>query len=329
MMCYSLIRYLTCFFVLVAALAHPSSAQDAPGHKIGWLKVQSRAHAPEELKSLVDGLRAHGHIEGTTFVIEERYAEGDATQLQRLVSELVSLGVKVIVATSQPVLNAAHHVTKTVPIVARMSDNPVNLGLAQSFHSPGGNVTGIFAIQEDMAAVRLAQLQSAVPELRKVGALLTMDHWDTLYWLNQARQAAAQHGLEVYVMNVHEKGDLESVFEQARQHGVNGVLAFRSPVIESFDKDIAELSNRHGLPGIFEARDFVDSGAFMSYGPNAKGVFHGLAPFVDRILQGESPANLAIGKPQSFEPVINLKAAKALGLNVPALVLGRADLVLD
>jgi putative ABC transport system substrate-binding protein len=103
----------------------------------------------------------------------------------------------------------------------------------------------------------------------------------------------------------------------------------RSPVIESFDKDIVELSNRHGLPGIFEARDFVDSGAFMSYGPNVKGVFHGLAPFVDRILQGESPANLAIAKPQSFELVINLKAAKALGFNVSALVLGRADLVLD
>jgi putative ABC transport system substrate-binding protein len=165
--------------------------------------------------------------------------------------------------------------------------------------------------------------------LRKVGALLTVDHWDTLYWLNQARASAAQHGLEIYVMNVHEKGDLEIVFAQAREHGVNGVLAFRSPVVESLEKDIAELSARHGLPGIFETRDFVDSGAFMSYGPNVRGVFHALAPFVDRILQGDSPATLAIAKPQSFELVVNLKAAKALGLTVPAAVLGRADLVLE
>ena len=327
-MCYPLIRCLAAGVLLLVTLSQAIASQDAPRHKIGWLKMQSKAHSPEELKSFVDGLRAHGHVEGTTFVIEERYADGDTTQLQRLATELVSLGVKVIVATSQPVLNATHRVTKSVPIVARMSDNPVNLGLAQSFNSPGGNVTGIFAIQEDMAAVRLAQQQSAVPELRKVGALLTIDHWDTLYWLNQTRQAAAQRGIEVYVMNVHNKDDLEKVFAQARENGVNGVLAFRSPVVESFDKDIADLLNRHGLPGIFEARDFVDSGAFMSYGPNVKGMFHGLAPLVDRILQGDHPGSLAIGKPHAFELVINEKVGKALGLVVPEAVLAKADLVI-
>jgi putative ABC transport system substrate-binding protein len=328
MMCHHpLIRCLTAGIFLFA-LAHASAAQDAPRHKIGWLKIQGSTHSPEELKAFVDGLRSHGHIEGRTFDIEERYADGDSTQLHRLVSELVTLGVKVIVATSQPVLNVAHRVTQTVPIVARMSDNPVNLGLAQSFQSPGGNVTGIYAMREDMASVRLAQLQSAVPGLRKVGALLTMDHWDTRYWLNQAREAAAQKGLEIYVMNVHDKEDLEIVFAQAREHGVNGVLAFRSPVVEAFDRDVAELSNRHGLPGIFETRDFVHSGAFMSYGPNVKGLFHGLAPFVDRILQGDYPGSLAIGKPSAFELVINAKTAQALGLTVPAPILANADLVI-
>jgi putative ABC transport system substrate-binding protein len=327
MMCHALIRCLIAG-VLLFALAHSSAAQDAPRHKVGWLKVQGSTHSPEELQSFVEGLRSHGHIAGKTFEIEERYADGDTTQLHRLVTELVGLNVKVIVATSQPALNAAHSVTQTVPIVARMSDNPVNLGLAQSFQSPGGNVTGIFAVREDMASVRLTQLQSAVPELRKVGALLTMDHWDTRYWLNQARETAAQRGLEIYVMNVHEKEDLDVVFAQAREHGVNGVLAFRSPVVEFFDKHVAELSNRHGLPGIFEARDFVESGGFMSYGPNVQGLFHSLAPFVDRILQGDHPGNLAIGKPSAFELVINAKAAKALGLTVPAPVLANADLVI-
>ena len=327
MMCHPLIRCLIAGSILFA-FAHESAAQDAARHKVGWLKIQGSTHSPEELKSFVDGLRSHGHVVGKTFDIEERYADGDTTQLHRLVTELVGLNVKVIVATSQPVLNAVHRVTQTVPIVARMSDNPVNLGLAQSFQSPGGNVTGIFAMREDMASVRLAQLQSAVPELRKVGALLTMDHWDTRYWLNQAREMAAQKGLEIYVMNVHEKADLDTVFAQAREHGVNGVLAFRSPVVEVFDKHVAELSNRHQLPGIFEARDFVDSGGFMSYGPNVQGVFHSLAPFVDRILQGDHPGTLPIGKPSAFELVINAKAAKALGVTVPASVLANADLVI-
>jgi putative tryptophan/tyrosine transport system substrate-binding protein len=313
----------------LGALAEPSAAQNEPRHKIGWLKIQGKSHAPEELASFIAGLREHGYIEGTTFEIEERYADGDSSRLQPLVVELMNAGVKIIIATSQPVVEAAHRVTQTLPIVGRMSDNPANLGMARSLLSPGGNVTGIFTIQEDITSVRLAQLHRAVPGLRKVGALLTLDHWDTEYWLTQARHAAAEKGLEVYVMNVHEKKDLETVFASARESGVNGLLAFRSPVIEISAKEIVELSNRHGLPGIFEVRDFVEAGAFMSYGPNVMGVFHNLASFVDQILQGKNPGDLSIGKPPAFELVINVKAARTLGLTVPAPVLDAADLVLN
>jgi putative ABC transport system substrate-binding protein len=314
--------------VALLALTNQCSSQDSRS-KIGWLTLQTKTNAPAGLKSFVEGLRECDQIEGTTFDIEFRYADGDVRLLRPLAEDLVRSGVKVIVATSQPALEAAYSVSRTVPIVARMSDDPVKTGMARSRHNPGGNVTGTFSLFEELASVRLAQLQRAAPNLRKVGMLLTVGHGDTDYWLKKVRQAAASSGIDVYIMNVNEESDLDAVFAKAHENRVDGILAFRSPVITSFRQHITELSNRYRIPGIFDARDFAESGAFMSYGPNVQSVFRSLAKFVDRILRGEAPGTLPIAQPRVFELVINAKAAEKLGVVVPSPVLTSADLILE
>jgi putative ABC transport system substrate-binding protein len=235
----------------------------------------------------------------------------------------------VIVATSQAELEAAYSVTRTVPIVARMSDDPVRTGMARTLFSPEGNVTGFFSHFEEMASVRLTQLNRAVPNLHKVGVLLTIHHGDSAFWLTQARGAADKLGLETYVMNVNKEGDLETVFAKARENGVGGILAFRSPIVASFDRRVIELSNSHQLPGIFDARDYVELGAFMSYGPNVQTTFRELAPYVARIMKGETPATLPIGQPRGFEMVLNLRTARLFGFTVPPSVVTSANLVME
>jgi putative tryptophan/tyrosine transport system substrate-binding protein len=324
---HQLIRGLVALVALLALTNQCNSQDSRP--KIGWLTLQPKTNASAELKSFVEGLRERDQTLGTTFNIEARYADGDVRLLRPLAEDLVRSGVKIIVATSQPALEAAYSVSQVIPIVARMSDDPVKTGMARSRYSPGGNVTGTFSLFEELASVRLTQLQRAAPDLRKVGLLLTVGHGDTGYWLNKARQTAASRGLDVYVMNVNQESDLDAVFAKAHENCIDGILAFRSPVITSAQQRITDLSNRYRIPGIFDSRDFVESGAFMSYGPNVRSVFRSLAGFVDRILRGEEPGNIPIGQPRVFELVINVKAAGKLGVAVPSPVLTSADLILE
>jgi putative ABC transport system substrate-binding protein len=315
--------------IVLAGIPKHGFSQDANPRKIGWLEVQAEGHAPERLRSFISGLRSLGQMQGKTFEIEARHANGDRSLLQPLADSLVRAGVAVIVATSQSALDAAYRVTQTVPIVARMTDNPMATGMAKSLGSPDGNVTGMYSVFEELVSRRLELLKEALPNLHKIGLLLTVDHVDTAYWLSVAREAAAKAKLDVYVMNVHEEADLEMVFAQASEHEANGLMAFRSPAVAIFDQRIVELSNRYRLPGIFDSREYVDIGAFMSFGPNVEYEFQGLASLVDQILKGEKPGALPIEQAALFEIVINLKTAQALGVDVPSAVRDNADLLIQ
>ena len=206
-----------------------------------------------------------------------------------------------------------------------MSDDPLKSGMARSLNLPEGNVTGFFSRFEEMPLLRMTHLHRAVPDLRKVGILLTIQHGDSAFWLSQARQAANKLGIETYVMNVQKDSDLETVFAKARESGAGGFLGFHSPVISNADAGVIELSKSHKLPGIFETRDQVESGAFMSFGPNVQSVFREIAPYVAGILKGASPATMPIAQPKTFELVINLKAAREFGFVVPAWVVADAN----
>lgn len=311
----------------LATSAAPAWAQVAKPPKIGWLKIQDENHTPGQLKAFLDGLRALGRIEGQSFEIEARFADGNRARLPKLAEELVQAGVSVILATSQPSIEAAWRVTQSIPIVGRMNDDPVLTGFAKSLARPGGNFTGVYSLVEAMTGKRLELLRQAVSSLRRVGALLTLDHGDTRRWLVETEKAARQLALEIEVMDVHAANGLGGVF--AATHGINGLLSFRNPIIVTNYQRVVELCNQYRLPGIFDAREFVDVGGFMSYGPNLDDIYRLLASHVDQILKGAKPGAIPIEQPTKFELVINLKTAKTLGITVPPTLLTDADRVIE
>jgi putative ABC transport system substrate-binding protein len=304
-------------------------AQSRKPYKIGWLKIQDRNHTPGQLREFTSGLEALGHHDGRTFVMEYRFADGDASRLGALAEELVRADVDLILATSQPAVDAARRVTNTIPIAGRMTDDPVRSGAAQSLARPAGNVTGVYSLLEEMSAKRLALLKQAAPDVRRVGALLTMTRGATAHWFAESQKAARELKLDIHPMDVRSVNDLDGLFANAAAQGINGLLAFRNPTVVTHDRRVIELANRYRMPGIFDAREFVDAGAFMSYGPNLEAIFRRLAAYVDRIIKGAKAGDLPIEQPTIFELVINFKTAKALGINVPDAVLVSANEVIE
>lgn len=291
--------------VAVGALAWPYriNAQVVASKKIGWLKIQDRNHTPAQLREFLAGLRADGYEEGRSFAMEYRFANGDASRLTELARELAQEKVDLIIATSQPATDAARRITKSLPIIGRMTDDPVASNAAASLARPNGNVTGVYSLLEGMSTKRLALLKQAIPGLRKVGALLTLNRGATSHWLAESQAAARMIGLDVHPMDVHSAEQLEGLFAKAAEEGVTGLLAFRNPTVVTHDHRVIELSNRYRMPGIFDAREFVEAGAFLSYGPNLEAIFRRLAGYAGRVLRGEKAGELPIEQPTEFELV--------------------------
>ncbi len=297
--------------------------------RIGWLKIQDRAETPSWLAEFLKELEGLRQVEGRTFRLEERYADGSASRLPSLAEDLVRSGVSVIVATSQPAVDAARKVTTSIPIVGRMTDDPVEAGVVQSLARPGGNVTGIYSLLEDMSPKRLALLHEVMPSMRRVGALLTLDRGATRRWLSETESAARALGLDVFIMDVRTTGDLEPAFAKAAENSVDGLITFRNPTIVTAFRQVVELTDRHRLPAIFDAREFIDAGGLLSYGPNLDAIFRRMATYVEKILRGVSPADLPVEQPTKLELVINLKSARSKGLTIPAALLASADEVIE
>lgn len=310
----------------VAKLVH---AQPATGKKIGWLKIQDRDHTPSQLREFLAGLKALGHEEGRTFAMEYRFANGDASRLTALARELVQANVDLVLATSQPATDAARRVTLSLPIIGRMTDDPVSSGAAISLARPDGNVTGVYSLLEEMSAKRLALLKQAVPGLRKVGALLTLNRGATARWLAESQAAARELALDVHPMDVRSVDQLDELFADAAKKMVNGLLAFRNPTVVTYDQRVIALSNRYRMPGIFDAREFVEAGAFMSYGPNLDAIFRRLAGYADRVLRGAKPGDIPIEQPTEFELAVSLRAAKAMNIAIPDSVLVSSNRVFE
>jgi putative ABC transport system substrate-binding protein len=309
-----------------AAIALQARRAIAVGEpRIGWLKIQAAADSPGWLREFLRTLAGLGHAQGRTFELDERYADGDAARLPALADELVRSGARVIVATSQPAVDAARRTTSSVPIVGRMTDDPVENGYAQSLARPGGNVTGVYSLLEQMSPRRLALLQQVAPTIRTVGALLSLDRGATPRWLSETRDAAQRLGLAIYVMDVHGAGDLDDAFARAVAQRVDSVLVFRNPTVVTHAGHVIDLAARHLLPCIFDAREFVDAGGLLSYGPSLNAIFGRLAVMVDKILRGAGPSDTPIEQPTTLELVINARTAGALGLAIPAELLALAD----
>jgi putative tryptophan/tyrosine transport system substrate-binding protein len=300
--------------------------------KIGWLKIQGPLHTPEQLQAFREGMRTLGMIEGRDFVLEERYADGDETRLQSLAAELTGLGVKVILATSQPSIAAAWRATKSVPVIGRMVNDPVADGMAQSLARPGGNVTGIYTMTEEMNPKRLALLKEVAPAARRVGVLLRQDFPTEGIakrdWQN-AELAAHQLELELFALNVRTVDEITTAFDQASANGVQGIVTFRNPTVVTYLQLIADLSRKRRLSAVFDAREYVEAGGLMSYGPNIDRTYRQLATYAYKLLHGTAVSNLPIEQPTTFELVINKRTASDIGISVPSSLLTRADKIIE
>ena len=317
-----------------AAAAQPLLARAQPAHpipKIGWLKIQGRQHTPDQLKAFREGMNALGLVEGRDFALEERYADGHESRLPGLAAELIAQGVAVIVATSQPSIAASWRVTKTVPVIGRMVDDPVADDMARSLARPGGNVTGIYTMTEEMNPKRLALLKEAVPSIHRVGVLMRQDFpsasiakhdWQT------AELAAHQLGVDLVALNVRTADDIRAAFDATSAQSIGGIVTFRNPTVVTYLDLIAGLSRQHRLPAVFDAREYVEAGGLMSYGPNIDEVYRQLAGFAAKLLHGTAPGALPIEQPTRFELVINKRTADDIGLSVPDSLLIRADKVI-
>ncbi len=310
--------------------ASPSWGASAGPTRIGWLKIQGPQHTPDQLKAFREGMRELGLIEGRDYVLEQRFADNDRARLSGLASELLNSGVSIIVATSQPSIVATARVTKTVPVIGRMNDNPLVNGMAQSLARPGGNITGVYAMTEELNAKRLSLLKEAVPSLRRIGVLL-QPNWSNAERDWQVALAAGQRlNLALLALHVRSREDIAAAFEQASAQNVDGIMTFRNPTVVTYLKLIAELCLKHRLPAVFDAREYVAAGGLISYGPNIDAIYRQLATtYVDKLLHGIPAGELPIAQPTTFELVINLKTARALGLSVPQSVLVQADEVIE
>ena len=310
--------------------ARAQSTHSAP--KVGWLKIQGSQHTPDQLQAFREGMRALGMIEGRDFVLEERYAEGHEARLPSLAAELVSSGVSIILATSQPSIAAAWRVTKSVPVIGRMVDDPVTDGMAQSLARPGGNVTGVYTMTEEMNPKRLALLKEVAPSVRRIGVLLRQDFPSediTKHDWQKAELAAHQLELELVPLNVRTADDITAAFDEASTKGVQGIVTFRNPTVVTYLELIASLSRKSRLPAVFDAREYVEAGGLMSYGPNIDGTYRQLASYAYKLLHGTAPSELPIEQPTTFELVINKRTADSIGISVPSSLLTRADKVIE
>jgi len=315
--------------ILAASLA--VSAQQQPKiAKIGWLNSASPAASVHLVEAFKKGLRELGHVEGKTFVLELRNADARFERLPDLARELISLKVDVIVVAGDPAIAAAKQQTQTIPIVMAVSSDPLGTGFVSSLARPGGNVTGLSNIAPQLSGKRLELLKEAVPGLTRVAFLWNPDVRGALLDYNQAEGAARSLRLQLQSFEAARAADLDRAFSAImQQHAQALIVASPNPVTFSNRSQIVSFALRNRLPSMYANRDYVDAGGLISYGPNAPDLVRRAATFVDKILKGAKPADLPVEQPTKFELVVNLKAAKAIGLTIPPSLLRRADRVIQ
>jgi len=317
-----------------AASAWPLAAR-AQGtgkmHRIGMLLPNTPAIVARSprIQAFLQGLRELKWIEGQNVAIEWRFAEGQFQQLAALAAELTNIKVDVIVTAAAPAAKAAKEATSTIPVVIIDPGDPVGTGLVRSLARPGGNVTGVTSIAPDLAAKRLALLKETVPALTSIAVLFNAAIPPAEIAMTELQVAARTLSLRIQSVAVQGPMGLEKAFATITNERANGLVVLPDPLTFSNQEAITSFALANKIPALFGAREFVAIGGLMSYGPSYPGMFRRGAYYVDRILNGANPADLPVEQPTKFELVINLTTAKALGLDLPPMLLARADEVIE
>jgi putative tryptophan/tyrosine transport system substrate-binding protein len=311
-----------------AAWPLAARAQQTPrGRPRLGILIYSTPERDPNTQSFLRGLRDLGYIDGQNIDIEYRFAEGKPERLRDLAAELVRTKPDVIFGLGGDVTPFLVSATQTIPIVYAMSADPVQLGIADSLAKPGGNATGITLLSDELAAKRLEVLKEAVPSISRVGFLWNPDHTDNE--LPVARRAAMALGIQLHSVEMCGPGDLDSAFAAAMQTDIDAIYAVSSRHMVASVTRIVDFATKSRLPLAGGWGTWVQAGGLISFGPNVGEMVRVAAVYVDKILKGAKPADLPVQQPTRFELLINLKTAKALGLDVPPTLLARADKVIE
>ena len=314
---------------MLFALSDSASAQQpARIHRIGILSPSSGSVFSARDEAFRQRLRQLGYVEGKNIVIEYRYGEGKRERLPDLVAELVQLKVDVIVTTSAGTTLAAKKASATIPIVFAAAADPVGTGLVSSLARPGGNITGLSLMAPDLDGKRLELLKEAFPKVARVAFLWESGGPRENRPLTEMEAAAKALGLKLLSLPVRSLDDLESAFARAKGNGAQALITTSGPLINTQQRRVLDFAAKNRLPAIYHYSEFVEAGGLMSYAPDNTDGWRRAADLVDKILKGAKPGDLPVEQPKKFEFLVNLNAAKQIGLTIPPNVLARADKVI-
>jgi putative ABC transport system substrate-binding protein len=315
--------------VLFALCSSAEAQQTTKIPRIGFLAAATPATAAHLLEAFKQGLHEHGYVEGKNTVLELRFGEGKAEQFPILAAELVRLKVDVIVALTNPVIDAVRQATQTIPIIMPAASDPVGAGFVASLARPGGNITGLTGYSPELNGKRLEILKEAFPKLSRVALLLSPNFPGSTLDLKETESAARALGLRMQPLEVRDDSDIDRSFKAMIKERADALTMFPGhPVLFVNRKKIVELAANDRLPTMYSLIEFVEAGGLMFYGPDLLVGYRRAADYVDKILKGAKPAELPVEQPTKFDLVINLKTANQIGLTIPPNVLARADRVI-
>ena len=317
---------LTLCAVLFALCSSVEAQPNIP--RIGYLSIGSPAFTPARVEAFREGLRDLGYFEGKNIVIEWRYANGQIERQRELAAELARLKVDVIVTAGPADTRAARGATTTIPIVMAQDSDPVATGVVSSLARPGANITGLATLSPEISGKQLELLKAIVSRLPQVAVLGTSTIPGSTQAFRETESAAGALGIKLHYPDVPGPNDIEAAFRAATKQRADAVLVLGSPVLNSQRTQVVKLAETNRLPAAYTGPEFVEAGGLMTYGASYNDLYRRAASYVDKILKGAKPAELPVEQPTKFELIINLKAAKQIGLTIPPNVLARADKVI-
>jgi putative ABC transport system substrate-binding protein len=313
-----------------AALCWPLAARAQPHiARIGFMGNSTAALEANLVDAFREGLRELGYEEGRNFVIEYRWADGNYDQFPALVAELVAAKVDLIVTAGTPAALAVKKATATVPLIMVAVGDPVGTGLVPSLARPGGNVTGLSSIAPDLEGKRLQLLREIVPALSHVAMFVNSANPFHVSSMSQARAAAQTMGIKLQLHDIQKSEDLDAAFAALRKERPDALLILADRIFLHNRQRVVDFTREQRLPNVNAYKELVEVGGLISYGPSYEDMHKRAAIYVDKILKGARPADLPIEQPSKFTFIVNLKAAKELGVTVPSQMLGLADQLIE
>jgi putative ABC transport system substrate-binding protein len=325
---HKLVAILALGVMLLALTCIAEAQQSAKIPRIGYLGAASSTANLARVQAFRRGLREVGYIEGKDIIVEYRYADEKYDRLPSLVAELVGLKVGIIVSGGSSVTRPAKEATATIPIVMTNDSDPVGDGFVAALARPGLNITGLSNFAPELSGKRLEILKEVVPTLSRVAVLWTSNDAGTKASLEEVESAAGALKVKVQYLDVQAPKDIETAFRAASKERAEGVLVLAGAILVSRRTQIAAFAIKNRLPAIYHRSEFAEDGGLMYYGVNLPDLSRRAAVYVDKILKGAKPADLPVEQPKKFDFIINLEAAKQIGLTIPPNVLVRADKVI-